>query len=262
MVLLLPLLVILLLSSTFADQSLRTNEAANEQIIRKLQDGPNNQNGNQDNQQVDFNNAGSLNVEADVEDITDLFPYAPSGPVRLSALTGRWFVVYRSLFFSTNGFCTTVDYDIKARTDGSATDTQLRITVGQRSNSRTGTLQKSIGSGTNSAYGIDPIPGILYGMYATAYTRETDSLNPGIFVVQAAGAIDIQTRQYSWVVMSDPAKAFSFVMARNVDDFRSIYQNDVLDLMQANGFDKLWNQPTVEVPQGDDCLYLQPTVFV
>lgn len=245
---------------SFAEQ-LRTNEFEvnefedNELPKRKLQDGP------VQNDQIDFP-AGGLNVQANLEDINDLFPYAPSGPIRLSALTGRWFVTYRSLFFSTNGFCTTVDYDIKARTDGSATDTQLRITVGQRSNSETGTLQKSIGSGTNSAYGIDPIPGILYGMYATAYTRETDALNPGVFVVQAAGPIDIQTRQYSWVVMSDPSKSFSFAMARNVDDFRSLYQNDVLDLMQANGFDKLWNQPTVEVPQGEGCLYMEPTAYV
>lgn len=229
------------LASCTADSNLRVMEQGQlvaEEQHRFLQEGP----------------------DADPADVTDLFPYAPSGPVRLSALTGRWFMTYRSLFMGNNGYCTTVDYDIKAQTD--LDNNKLRVTVAQRSNSPTGNLQMSIGSANNEAYGIDPIPGILYGMFTADLNKKGDSLNPGLFIVQGAGPIDIQTRQYAWVVMSDPAKSFSMVLARNVEDFRSLYQNAALDSMQANGFDKLWNQPSVEVPQGADCLYVNPTTFV
>ena len=112
------------------------------------------------------------------------------------------------------------------------------------------------------AYGLPHIPNILYGMFASNSQQASEDLNPGVFVVQAVGPMDIKTRQYAWVAMSDPAKSYSIVLARDVEDFRSLYQSTVLDSMQANGFDKLWNQPSVEVTQGSDCLYVDPNAFV
>lgn len=195
-------------------------------------------------------------------DISDLFPYSPAGPVRLSAITERWFAVKRSIFFSTNGYCTTVDYDITAQTDGSPDEFPLRVTVAQRSNGVDGNLQKSMGLATNVAYGIEAIPGVLYGLYTSNLNQNKDILNPGIYIIQKTGPIDLKTRQYGWIIVSDPAKSFSLVLARDVDDYNQYYDNNVMDWMEANGFDKLWNVPQVVVPQGGDCRYISPTVFV
>ena len=155
-----------------------------------------------------------------------------------------------------------MDYDITAPTDGSPNEFPLRVTVAQRSNGVNGALQKSIGLASNVAYGIEAIPGVLYGMYTSNLNQNKDILNPGIYIIQKTGPIDIKTREYGWLVVSDPAKSFSLVLARDTDDYFADYDQSVMDWMDSNGFDKLWNVPQVVVPQGGDCRYISPTVFV
>ena len=219
-----------------------------------------NNDNNNNNNNLRFGNDPLDNLRLGDEDIadgdaSDLFPYSPAGSLTLSAFTNRWYVMYTSVFLDSNTFCTTVDYDLKAVQDGSfATESSLRVTVSTRRFSANGELVQSIGSGTNSAYGIRAIPGILYGIYGNGLVKRSDNLNPGIFIVQRAGPKDIQTRKYSYAVVSDPTKSFSLVLARDPDDFRDFYRDDVLRWMGANGFDRLWNKP-VEIQQDSACVY-------
>ena len=217
-------------------------------------------NDNTNNNNLRFGNDPLDNLRLGDEDIadgdaSDLFPYSPAGSLTLSAFTRRWYVMYSSIFLETNTYCTTVDYDLKASQDGSfATETTFRVTVSTRRFSATGELFQSIGSATNSAYGIKALPGILYGIYGNGLVQRSDQLNPGIFVVQRAGPKDIKTRQYSYAVISDPTRSFTLVLARDPDDFREFYRDDVLRWMGANGFDRLWNKP-VEIQQDSECVY-------
>jgi hypothetical protein len=184
---------------------------------------------------------------ADPNDIADLFPYSPKGSTQLSGLTGRWYQMYGSLFLNPAAYCITVDWDVRGGAN-------IWVTMTQRLDSATGTRQSIIGTGTNAAYGIDPIPGILYGVYGSNIQTKSENLNPGIFIVEATGPRNIVTKKYSWVILTDPAKSFSVVFAQNYDDFTANYDTDARDYLASNGFDQLWNKP-FKIAQGGDCLY-------
>ena len=88
----------------------------------------------------------------------------------------------------------------------------------------------------------------------------SDSLNNGIYIVVANGPVDIQTRQYAWIVMSDPTRSFSFVLASNINDYRNFYEGEVRNYMLANGFDQVYNRPE-PVEQGGSCEYISPDIY-
>lgn len=184
---------------------------------------------------------------ADPNDVSDLFPYSPKGATRLSGLTGRWYQMYGSLFLNPEAFCITVDWDVRAGGN-------IWVTMTQRLESPTGSYQQIIGTGTNQAYGIEPIPGILYGVYGSNIQQKSDNLNPGIYVVEATGPLDAMTKKHAWVVLTDPAKSFSVILAKNVDDFNAFYRETALNYLASNGFDQLWNKP-YKIDQGGDCVY-------
>lgn len=191
---------------------------------------------------------------ANPDDVSDLFPYSPVGPVRLSSLLGRWYQVQGSLFLNPEAFCITVDWNL--RPGGN-----LYVTVGQRLGGPAGNLQQITGTGTNAAYGIQPIPGILYGVYGSNIQQKSENLNPGIFTINAAGPVNVFTKRHAWVALSDPSKSMLIILARNVAEYEGEYQEEVLRFLRSNGFDKIWNKPYA-VNQGGDCLYSGPNVFV
>ena len=56
--------------------------------------------------------------------------------------------------------------------------------------------------------------GILYGVYGSNIQQKSDNLNPGIYVVEATGPLDAMTKKHAWVVLTDPAKSFSVILAK------------------------------------------------
>lgn len=88
-----------------------------------------------------------------------------------------------------------------------------------------------------------------------------DVLNPGIFVVQKVGPIDVVNKQYAWMAVSDPTKSFLFILARDVPTYKRLYERGAIEYLLANGFDRIWNMPT-DVYQSDICRYFEPTIFV
>jgi len=63
---------------------------------------------------------------------------------------------------------------------------------------------------------------------------------------------EIVKEEYQWAVVSDKYKLSLFVLARNVDEFHSIYNDKVLQILKDYGFTRIWNKP-IETIQ--DCSY-------
>ena len=60
---------------------------------------------------------------------------------------------------------------------------------------------------------------------------------------------------YQYSVVTDNFLATLFVLARDVDTFRSQYDEEVKSWLADNGFTYPWNKPIATV-QDDACLYL------
>lgn len=72
--------------------------------------------------------------------------------------------------------------------------------------------------------------------------------------VVALGAIPPGETLYPWSVVSTPFRTSLFILARDVEQFRTQYQDQVLALVRRKGFTSSSNQP-LETYQGTDCLY-------
>ena len=59
---------------------------------------------------------------------------------------------------------------------------------------------------------------------------------------------------YSYSLVSEPNQRNLYVLARDPEEFKDLYEDDVLAWLYANGFDRPTNRP-LPVYQGDDCLY-------
>ena len=74
---------------------------------------------------------------------------------------------------------------------------------------------------------------------------------PAPYWVIALGPI--VNSQYAWSVVSDNLSSFLFVLARDVNEYNSKYKNDVLKLLDEDGF-KGYKKP-IDMYQGSDCVY-------
>jgi lipocalin len=59
---------------------------------------------------------------------------------------------------------------------------------------------------------------------------------------------------YDYSIVSDPFKAYLFVLARDVDTFAAKYNEAVLAQLETLGFNKKFNSP-IATYQGKDCVY-------
>lgn len=60
---------------------------------------------------------------------------------------------------------------------------------------------------------------------------------------------------YQYSIVTDNLKFTLFVLARDVDTFRSQYDEEVKSWLAENGFTYPWNKPIATV-QDKDCLYV------
>lgn len=160
------------------------------------------------------------------------------------AYLGFWYQMYASLIpnktFESNGFCVTANYF-----NPSVTEEKVEFTIinSQNMNSFDGEKKRITGKATND----DPKdePG-KYSIDFAGVPRE------GNYWIIAVG--DKDGDQYPWAVVSSPFKLQLFILARNVNEFREKYEEEVLKLVKDQGFDKDLNKP-LETYQGDDCAY-------
>jgi lipocalin len=59
--------------------------------------------------------------------------------------------------------------------------------------------------------------------------------------------------KYDWAIVSDPLKAFLFVLARDVDQFKKKYDKEIKKKLKAYGFTGL--SAPIETHQGKGCVY-------
>lgn len=165
--------------------------------------------------------------------------------VDIDSYVGRWFQVYANrlvyLTFERNAVCQTADY--KKLEDGNG----ISVVNAQNEKSPTG----EISSISGSAVITDPTePGQLTLKFTTVPF-------PGDYWIVKLGPIVNGEYQYS--IVSDPDKSQLFVIARDVDEFKAKYDNEVLTFLEQNGF--TGKSAPIPSVQGEDCAYSDPSTL-
>jgi lipocalin len=76
----------------------------------------------------------------------------------------------------------------------------------------------------------------------------------GNYWIVALGDIPAEESQYPWSIVSTPFRTSLFILARDVERFRSVYAKEVFEIVRKEGFTFNYNRP-LETYQGNDCLY-------
>jgi lipocalin len=144
----------------------------------------------------------------------------------LNKYQGRWYQMYGNKFdqtFQKNGNCITADYTI----------------IPNNSNISVLNSEYSL---TNQ---LEQITGYAY------YRSDVNSkLNPGELTVHLDGVnfdspywiIEIgpeYNNYYDWAIVSDPLKISLFVLARDVNRFYDIYDQEIMDLLTKYEYDNI-----------------------
>jgi lipocalin len=156
---------------------------------------------------------------------------------------GRWYQTYASPIvyqtFEKDGFCCTATY-------GVYNDTVLTVYNAQRVGAPTGPGDDIEGF----AFTTDDPGKLLVGLGSSAAF-------PGApyWIIQLGPVSDYGgVSQYAYSIVSDPTYLYLFVLVRDVDEFRAMYEQDVLAWLAANGFDTVLNRP-IETYHEPDCIY-------
>lgn len=152
--------------------------------------------------------------------------YKAVDEVELTKYMGKWYQMYGDKFnkiFQGNGHCSTADYNLLE--DG-------RVSV----------LNKQLDENDE----LDAIPGFAYyseGDCCGYLTVELKGTKPAPYWILELGPIVEDNYEYS--IVSDNLALSLFVLARDVDTFYKLYDEDVQKALQEFGFTKPWNSPTV-----------------
>jgi len=174
---------------------------------------------------------------------SDAFGINTVSTLNVTQYLGRWYQMYADATvvgtFERNAFCVTADYTL--RKDG-----KVGVLNSERLYSETGT-QNNI---TGYAYIPDPAqPGKL------KVHLDGVPVDAPYWVVKLGPPSFGEQGLYQYSVVTDNFQATLFVLARDVDTFRSQYDAEVKSWLAENGFTYPWNKPIATV-QDDECLYL------
>jgi lipocalin len=156
---------------------------------------------------------------------------------------GLWYQTYASPIvyqtFEKDGFCCTAKYGIY-------NDTVLTVYNAQRVGGPTGAADDIEGY----AFTTEDPGKLLVGLGTSANF-------PGApyWIVQLGPVTDYNgVSQYAYSIVSDPTYLYLFVLVRDVEEFRALYEDDVLAWLASNGFDNARNRP-IETYHEADCIY-------
>jgi lipocalin len=163
--------------------------------------------------------------------------------LNVDSYLGYWYTVYTNKITDTitfkGGKCATATYTL--REDGNIGVFNYE-TIGEAVDGSTGTDTIE-----GYAYVTDPSePGQLMVVLDGIPT-------PAPYWVAALGPVNAD-KLYDYSLVSDNTGSFLFVLARDVDDFKSKYDEEVQSLMKDLGFTGSFKAP-YSMYQGSDCLY-------
>jgi len=179
---------------------------------------------------------------------------SPFGPPTVPELnvhqySGRWYQTYSSYFpnitFEKNGYCVTADY-------GVISNSSISVVNAQAQGSANGELEIVDGTATV----VDPKhPGKLSLVF-----NDRNQFLPGFYWIVALGPV--VNNKYEWSVVSAPFRLALFILARDVDKFRSTYEKDVLARVHGLGFTWAFNKPLPTYQDALNCHYLDRVLEV
>merc|ERR1712060_359511 len=152
---------------------------------------------------------------------------------------GRWYEATSSYIpkktFQKNSFCTNAIYSL--RKDG-----KIGVLNSGRLLSPTG-KENSI---KGYAYVVDPkFPGKLKVAFPSA--------SEGNYWVVKLGPLNSDGK-YSYAVVTSNFKLITWVLVRDVDEYKTKYYHEVQTFLKKNGYDRFYNRPKPTY-QGKDCIY-------
>jgi lipocalin len=180
-------------------------------------------------------------------DSNDLPPKTVS-ELDVNAYLGRWYQTFSSFLanqtFEKNGYCVTADYV-------GVSETEFNITNAQNLGSPTGKLNEIKGKGVLPN---PEEPGKWLVTFTDEKTHKRQQYSGSPYWIINLGPKNPTTEQYDYAVISAPLGTSLFILARNVSDFRSTYQQQLLADLKEQGFATPFNKP-LETYQGPDCAY-------
>jgi lipocalin len=158
--------------------------------------------------------------------------YKPIDALDVDAYMGRWYQTHANLQFiliELGGRCATADYKLEA--DGK---------ISLVNQARPWFVPQLFARTTGFVVQGDESPGAF--TVVQRYLRKTNPdeveyKTPGNYWIIGIGPI--VNGQYQWAAVSDPEKSLSFIIARDVKDFRDKYEDDALKVFDDFGFDKV-----------------------
>ena len=156
--------------------------------------------------------------------------YQPVSQLDLNNYIGIWYQVYGDNFdkLFENGKCIKAEYEIINSNNVSILNTQIK-------NNQPENI-------TGFAYYKD-------GNSGGELTVKLDGQNEAPYWVIKLGPI--VNNYYDYSIVSDNIKLSLFVLARDINNFFELYNTEVIDYLDQNGFTKMTNKPVIT--DQEDC---------
>ena len=168
------------------------------------------------------------------------YAFAQVSELNQTQYLGRWYQVYSDLFvdatFENSSFCDTADYGLNPNNTLSVFNRERQYNV-------TGPERE--------IFGWADVPDATKPGELTVHLQTTGF--PAPYWVYQLGPV--VSGQYEYSVVSDPLKLTLFVLARNITQFFTKYNERVVNYLTEEGFTSLVNSPIVTPQEG--CEYWQ-----
>eukprot|EP01035_Chromulina_nebulosa_P018748 gene18748-24514_t len=170
--------------------------------------------------------------------------------IELSAYLGVWYQTYSSFLanqtYEKDSYCTTAEYTAATPTF----EGYFYIKNAENVGSPTG--PKKFIEGINTLPD-STTPGKWVIKFNSSSSGDVPKL-PGLYWIIKLGPINPTTSLYDYSVVSVPLGVQLFILARNVSEFQTLYEKDLITELEEEGFNTPFNKPLPTYQLGD-CVY-------
>lgn len=175
---------------------------------------------------------------------TNIGPPVTIPAIDLPNYLGRWYSMYENLYWRSNqgrnAECVTADYGLNI--DG---------TISVTNNARKGGPDSHKTSSV-SGYAFIPDPS-KPGQILVDFPVSPDLGEYWIIMLGPLEESYPSTPLYQYAVITDSRRDTLFILGRDPENF-SRFEDEILEFVEQNGFDRLINRP-IPVVQNSDCIY-------